>query len=206
MSMLDQETLTDLLGDKEYAHEYMDEFLNTAIATQIKVLREQRLWTQEDLAEAAALHQEQICLLENVNNSSWTIKTLLKLARAYDVRLHVSFETFRAELIYLENFNFESIVEKKWLQRVPREEDLSALLETQSMVIEPGTGQLIASGGAPEANIFLEAAAQGTATVTAGGIYDAVKDAVKFFPTQPKLGNSRIEIFAKAANQLAKVA
>lgn len=106
--------------DKDYAHAYMEEFLNAYIATQIKVLREKEGWTQEQLAEKADMRQERISLLESVNYSSWSINTLRKLAKAFDLVLHVSFENFSTGIM-----NFEAM-KKESLQRVPREKDLYA--------------------------------------------------------------------------------
>lgn len=211
MSMLGRDTLRDI-HDKEYAHEYMDDFLNTFIATQIKVLREQNEWTQERLAEEAGMFQERISVLENVNNSAWSLKTLKQLARAFDVRLHVSFENFTTELEQFDNFTLESIVGKKSLERMRREQDISlaekrlAAAETVSTAttVMPGTGQLNLIGYAPQANISLGASATGMATVKAaltvrgaGGIYDAVN----FCTTQPMLDNPQFGNLAKAANQ-----
>ena len=48
-----REELIEKQNDKEYRHGYADENLNATIATQIKVLREQREWKQEDLANVA---------------------------------------------------------------------------------------------------------------------------------------------------------
>ena len=56
-------TLVSEFEDKEYAHAYMEEFSNMAIAAQIKALREQRSWTQKQLAEFAGMKQERICAL-----------------------------------------------------------------------------------------------------------------------------------------------
>lgn len=80
--------------DKDYRHTYADGFLNSAIATQIKVLREQRHWSQNQLAQRASMQQARISVLENVNYSSWSLATLRRLAKAFDVRLKVTFETF----------------------------------------------------------------------------------------------------------------
>lgn len=84
----------DAFKNKEYRHGYADEFLNTYIATQIKVLREQRGWSQKDLAINAKMKQPRISVLENVNYSSWSINALRKLAEAFDLTLCVSFESF----------------------------------------------------------------------------------------------------------------
>lgn len=171
MSVLDRDTLSDL-HDKEYAHEYMDDFLNTFIATQIKVLREQNEWTQERLAKESGMFQERISVLENVNNSAWSLKTLKQLARAFDVRLHVSFENFTTELEQFNNFTFESIVTKKSLERMPREQDISLaekrleVAETVStkITIVPGTAPLNMIGGVPEVKISIETAAKALTT------------------------------------------
>jgi len=53
-------TLKQPFQDKDYRHGYVDEFLNASIATQIKVLREQRGWTQKELADYAGMMQPRI--------------------------------------------------------------------------------------------------------------------------------------------------
>jgi predicted XRE-type DNA-binding protein len=59
--------------DKDFRHVYADESLNTYIATQIKVLREQQELTQKDLAILTGMAQPRIAVLEDVNYSSWSI-------------------------------------------------------------------------------------------------------------------------------------
>jgi transcriptional regulator with XRE-family HTH domain len=95
--------------DKDYRHGYADEFLNSSIATQLKVLREQRNWSQEELARRAEMLQPRISVMENVNYSSWSINTLRKLAEAFDLTLSVSFEGFGQRLVDIERFNRESL-------------------------------------------------------------------------------------------------
>jgi transcriptional regulator with XRE-family HTH domain len=107
------------LADKEFAHSYVDEFLNLMIATQLKVLREQRVLTQEQLAQLAGMKQERISVLENVNYSSWSINTLRKLAHALDVTLKVSFETFGSRLAEMKSITRQS------LERISREAELA---------------------------------------------------------------------------------
>lgn len=104
--------------DKEYADAYTEEFFNLYIATQIKVLREQRNLTQAQLADLSGMKQERISVLENANYESWSIKTLRKVARAFDVTLHVTFETFSHAIAEADKFGRDS------LERMPREDDL----------------------------------------------------------------------------------
>src|SRR5580698_8551014 len=94
-------------SDADVAHAFVDEFLNVSIATQLKVLREQRGMKQEELAQAAGMKQERISLLESVNYGAWSTNTLRKLAKALDVRLKVSFETFGSYFSDFEHFSRE---------------------------------------------------------------------------------------------------
>jgi transcriptional regulator with XRE-family HTH domain len=112
-----QNSLRRELHDKEYAHEYAQSFLNSYVATQIKAIREQRGMTQSQLGEAIGTTQAGISRIENVDYSSWNIRTLLKLARAFDVRLRVSFEPFGTLPFDVIGFNRAN------LQRVKREDD-----------------------------------------------------------------------------------
>lgn len=84
--------------DKEYAHVYMDSYLIDRISTQIYQLRIQRGWTQQQLSELSGIAQERISLLESGDFSSITMKTLKKLASAFDVAISIKFESF-AEMI-----------------------------------------------------------------------------------------------------------
>lgn len=78
----------------KYRHGYVDEFTDAYIATQIKVLREQMNLSQTQLAELARMRQSQISVLEDVNNRSWKVSTLKRLAKAFDLALVVRFEEF----------------------------------------------------------------------------------------------------------------
>ncbi len=104
--------------DEECAYTYVDEFLNAAIATQIKVIREQRGLSQEQLAEKTGMKQERISVLEDVNYGSWSVTTLKRIARALGVTLKVSFETFGSIIDDIANFSRNS------LERESRKEEL----------------------------------------------------------------------------------
>lgn len=95
--------------NKDYRHGYADEFLNSSIATQIKVLREQHGWSQKELAKHAQMKQPRISVMENVNYSSWSINILRKLAEAFDLTLCVSFESFGKRLADIERFSREAL-------------------------------------------------------------------------------------------------
>jgi transcriptional regulator with XRE-family HTH domain len=105
------------LRDPEFSEGYAESFLNSYVATQIKVIREQRQMKQSDLAREVGTTQTAISRIENVNYSSWNINTLKKLARAFHLRLMVSFETYGTLPDEVGKFTQES------LQRAEREKD-----------------------------------------------------------------------------------
>src|ERR1035437_4083999 len=93
------------LRDQEYSEGYAESFLNACVATQIKVLREQREMSQPQLANLIGTTQSGISRIENVNYSSWNVGTLKKLARAFNVRLKVSFEPYGTLPEEVDNFS-----------------------------------------------------------------------------------------------------
>jgi transcriptional regulator with XRE-family HTH domain len=111
------EALRHDLSQPEFSEGYAESFQDALVATQIKVLREDNRWTQADLAEKIGTTQTAISRIESVNYSAWNISTLKKLARAFRVRLKVSFETYGSLIQDVEGFSRES------LRRIPREED-----------------------------------------------------------------------------------
>jgi transcriptional regulator with XRE-family HTH domain len=82
------------LTDKEAREQYAADLLDSYIALQIKTLRQQRGWSQEDLAALAGKHQSQISAMEQIDFRSWKISTLQRLANAFDLALVVRFESF----------------------------------------------------------------------------------------------------------------
>jgi transcriptional regulator with XRE-family HTH domain len=111
------ETLRNDLSQPEFSEGYAESFLDAYVAAQIKTLREENDWTQSDLAKEIGTTQTAISRIENINYSAWNVKTLKKLARAFRLRLKVSFETYGSLIHDLGSFNRES------LKRVPREKD-----------------------------------------------------------------------------------
>jgi transcriptional regulator with XRE-family HTH domain len=86
--------LRNSFQDKDYRHIYTNGFVDSKIATQIKVLREQRRWTQDELAEETGMRQARVSVLEDVNYSSWSLSTLRRLAMAFDLYVDVEFKEF----------------------------------------------------------------------------------------------------------------
>lgn len=99
-----RDVLKEEFKDREVRHIYCGDFLNSSIATQIKVLREERNITQSDLAKLAGMRQSRIAAIEDVNYSSWCISTLRRIAEAFDLALTVQFDSFGAKLADIVNF------------------------------------------------------------------------------------------------------
>ena len=95
--------------DPEYRYAYAESFLNTKLATQIKILREQRQKTQSELGAVVGTKQSGFSRFEDVNHSVWKTDTLWKIARALDVRLDIAFRTFGSIIDDKEHFTKEAM-------------------------------------------------------------------------------------------------
>jgi transcriptional regulator with XRE-family HTH domain len=102
------------LRDEEYRHAYADEQLNLSIGTQIKVIREAQDMKQVELAHKVGTQQAGISRLESANYSGWSIAVLRRLAKAFDLRLRVSFEEFGTLWNEVENFNRGSLERRQF--------------------------------------------------------------------------------------------
>lgn len=122
--------------DKEYADAYVEDFENTAIATQIKVLREQRGWSQQQLAERAGMKQERIAVIEDVDYSSWSIKTLRRIAKAFDLVLKVSFESFGTVVDDIERFDRKRLERRSRIASLRYRQLVQARKEQRLSVID----------------------------------------------------------------------
>ncbi|HZL27375.1 MAG TPA: helix-turn-helix transcriptional regulator [Acidobacteriaceae bacterium] len=87
-------SLTKSLRDEEYAETYAEVFQDTYLATQIKVIREQRGKSQAELGQLIGTTQGGISRVEDASYSGWTVKTLKKIAKALNVRLRISLEEY----------------------------------------------------------------------------------------------------------------
>jgi transcriptional regulator with XRE-family HTH domain len=69
----------------------VDAHIRNGVAFQIRAMRRERKWRQEDLANAIGSKPTQITRIENPNYGSHTIATLRRIAAAFDVALIVRF-------------------------------------------------------------------------------------------------------------------
>lgn len=95
--------------DKETRHTYANGLVDSKLATQLKVLREQRGWTQAHLAEKCGMQQARISVLEDVNYASWSISTLRRIGKAFDLWLDVEWKEFGEVPSTLQNMSRETL-------------------------------------------------------------------------------------------------
>jgi transcriptional regulator with XRE-family HTH domain len=88
--------MIEKLKNKEYRDAFAAEHIDTGIPFQIRALREQkgREWTQKKLGIRTGMAQETISRIEDPNYGKLTLKTLKRLASAFDVALMVRFVPF----------------------------------------------------------------------------------------------------------------
>ncbi len=97
--ILDKERqILNSLDSKEYREALAIEHVNTTLAIQIRMMRDNHQWSQSDLADCLGKHQETISQWENPDYGRHSITTLKALAATFDVALLVKFIPF-SELV-----------------------------------------------------------------------------------------------------------
>ena len=96
------------LKDKEYRQAFVWSQMTIGIPFQIRALLKSRDWTQEELAQEADMLQPRISALLRPGKTSPNIKTLCRLATAFDCGLIVRFVPFSELARWSETFNPES--------------------------------------------------------------------------------------------------
>ncbi|MHB1952512.1 MAG: helix-turn-helix domain-containing protein [Thermoplasmataceae archaeon] len=89
-----EERLLAKLQSKKYRGAYVAAQTTTGIAYQVRALREQRQWTQENLGRLLGKGQNAVSRIEDPDDGRLTIKNLTELAAAFDVALLVKFVPF----------------------------------------------------------------------------------------------------------------
>lgn len=165
--------LIERFRDFGYRHAYVDSFMDSYIATQIKVLREQQQLTQTQLADQAGMRQSQISAMEDVNHSSWKVSTLKKIAKALDLVLVVRFESFGSILPEIDKFGRASLERISFTDDPIFAEDW-ALEQMDESTTSPDQIQI----GVTSARIlqFPQMIAQREIALSAGGTEDSYRD------------------------------
>jgi transcriptional regulator with XRE-family HTH domain len=86
-----KERLLEQLKNKDYRDAFVSEMINTGIPFQIRALRKQRNWSQQEMSEKTGMKQERISVLEDPNYGKLSLSTLKKFASALDIGVLVKF-------------------------------------------------------------------------------------------------------------------
>ena len=78
-------------SNKNFRESFVASHLSSNIANQIATMREDCGWTQEQLAAASGMKQSRISALEDPSLKSVTLRTLKRIAGAFDVAVVVRF-------------------------------------------------------------------------------------------------------------------
>ena len=86
------ENLWRKFQSKDYREAYVDSRLGTSVAFQVAAMREDRGWTQTELAQKMDAQQPLVSRIER--GDSVTLSTIKRIAAAFGVAVEVSFVPF----------------------------------------------------------------------------------------------------------------
>ena len=86
-----RDRLKDELKNEKFKNAYEEENTFVKLAVEIARIREEQGLSQKDLARRLHTSQQTVSRLENSANRSFSLATLLKLARAFHKRLDIHF-------------------------------------------------------------------------------------------------------------------
>jgi len=84
-----KDRLKEDLKDPEFRKAFDEEEIYASLAIQIARIRQKKKLTQQELAKRLHTTQQTISRLENIYNKSYSLRTLIELARVLDKRLKV---------------------------------------------------------------------------------------------------------------------
>ncbi len=131
--------------DKEYRHGLVNAQIEVDLPLQIRALRKQLELTQPELAEQAGMKQSRISAMEKPGGAHFTLETVRRLAKAFDVALVVRFAPFSELLDWSKHFSpddfvvptFEQELSSGSLDRVAPEND--AVASRERILISAGS-------------------------------------------------------------------
>jgi transcriptional regulator with XRE-family HTH domain len=100
----------DDMQEKEYRHGLINAQIEIDLPFQIRALRKQQDLTQPELAGLAGMKQSRISKMEKPGGASFTLETLRRLAKAFDVALIVRFARFGELVKWSKEFQPDSFV------------------------------------------------------------------------------------------------
>ncbi len=113
--------IIDKLKNKAFRDAYVNAHLTQGLAYQIKALRMQRGWSQQELANRLGLRgQSAIARIEDPSYGKLSIATLLKLSSIFDIALSVKFKSFGKFIHDLEDVSFAALSAESFDCELPK--------------------------------------------------------------------------------------
>jgi len=153
VSLLSKINLIKKLRESRKARDaYVYEHVRNGIPFQIRALRKDRDWSQQDLAAAAKTSRTVITRIEDPNYGKLSLKTLLAIASAFNVALLVKFVPFSRLLREYEDVSWQALGAKSvmdsdeissleaWANRDPNLVAVAATPNALRLVNETPTG------------------------------------------------------------------
>ena len=134
-----QRNLWKKLQSKKYRHSFVSSQIGASVAAQIASTRAARGWTQRELAERTKMSQVRISVLEDPSYENFSIKTLKRIAEAFDTALILKFAPFSEMLGWLTTLRPKHLAVQKFEEDSLKIEEIRPL--PSSVVAEPGRAQ-----------------------------------------------------------------
>jgi transcriptional regulator with XRE-family HTH domain len=109
MNLVKWRQIVGKLAKKDYRDRFVADHISLGLAFQIRAIRDGRGWSQKELGQRVGMAQETISLLENPNYGRFTLRTLKRLASAFDVALVVRFVPFSQLVAWETNLSTDDL-------------------------------------------------------------------------------------------------
>ena len=133
------------IKDRDYRRRFIFGQIKTGIPFQLRTLRNAREMTQKDLGEAAKIPQTVVSRIENGTGENLSIKTLLKLADAFDVALVIRFEPIDKLVDWVDNLSPEAMSPEP-SEKILAEAERKALAQGATTARQRGPRAVAADG------------------------------------------------------------
>jgi transcriptional regulator with XRE-family HTH domain len=123
-------SLVSELRQKAYRAAYVISHIRIGIPFQIRSLRMQRGWNQEEFAKQLGMSQPRISEMERPGARRPNIETLLRIAEALDVALQVRFVPFSELVEWSESFNPDAFSVPSFDDEIAQQKNTNEVVQT----------------------------------------------------------------------------
>ncbi len=173
--------LFDKLRRKAYRDEYVAEHVRVGVAMQIRTMREQRGTSQTELGRIMETSQSAVARAEDPDYGKLSIQTLLDVARAFDVALHVQFLSFPEFIWRTRDVSPKALEVKGFDEKAfaPVPVDTLRAGRTLTTITTAGHYTITAAGGHPRRLTVIEGESVSTNwSITPGAISHKIESTV----------------------------